>query len=372
MKMKGESIDERRTDVRQRLSPVRMIVISPKTLWSVAGLIVLMTLLWAVVTRATSELIIVFFAIIIAEGIRPVVAWLRAHGIPHLLAILGVVFAVIAVLAGLIWLLINPLIVQIAGLVDDAPQLWNRAQQLVTRYETLLHNNAQARAILGQLPSRAEAVIVSKASLLVSTPLLLAHAIFDIILIVLLVIFWLSVSARVSTFVLSFVAPANKSEGRSILDDLSAKTGGYLRGVVINMGVIGIISGLGDHFLGVPYPLLLGVVAGLTESIPIAGPFLGGAAAVLVALPTMGWQKALEVVVLYLVIQQIEGNTLVPLVMNRAVNLQPFTIIIALIIGSALLGIPGAILSLPVAAIIKVLVVRVAAPSARRSLGASP
>lgn len=343
--------------------------ISPKTLWSVTGLVVLLAFLWIVVTRGTSGLIILFLAIVIAEGIRPIVQWLERRGVNRVLAILIVIAGVMVLLAGLLWLLLTPLLAQIASLIDNTPAIWNHAQGLITRYETLLHHNAQARAFLGQLPARIGNIIASKSSLLISAPLTIAQMLFNLVFVVLLVIFWLSVSAEVSRFVLSFVRASKRTDARALLDELSAKTGGYLRGVVINMSVIGVISGVGDHFLGVPYPLLLGVVAGLTESIPIAGPFLGGAVAVLVALATIGWQKALEVVVLYLVIQQIEGNTLVPLVMNRAVALHPFTVVIALIIGADLLGIAGAILSVPAAAIIKVLVVRIAAPAARRALG---
>jgi len=75
---------------------------------------------------------------------------------------------------------------------------------------------------------------------------------------------------------------------------------------------------------------------------------------------------------MYVVIQQFEGNTLVPLVMNRVVNLTPFTIVVALIIGTALAGISGALLSLPTAAVIKVLIVRIGAPAMRAITRAEP
>jgi predicted PurR-regulated permease PerM len=175
----------------------------------------------------------------------------------------------------------------------------------------------------------------------------------------------LTASRQLAEFTIGLAGEAKRAEVRAILDDLSTKTGGYVRGVLINMIVIGILSLSGVAFLGVPYALLLGVVAGLTESIPIVGPLIGGSAAVLVAGLALGPQKALEVAGLYLVIQQIEGNTLVPYVMNRAVALHPLAIVIALVIGSALLGIPGAILAVPTAAVIQVIVLRVIVPAVR-------
>jgi len=112
---------------------------------------------------------------------------------------------------------------------------------------------------------------------------------------------------------------------------------------------------------------LLGVVAGLTETLPFIGPWIGGAPAVLLALLSNGWLKAVEVVILYNIIQQIEGNTLVPWVMNRTVHLNPLTVVIAILIGAALLGLLGAVLGVPVAVILQVLTVRVLAPAARRA-----
>lgn len=148
---------------------------------------------------------------------------------------------------------------------------------------------------------------------------------------------------------------------------MSRQLGGYLRGVVINMTAIGALSGGGLALLGVPYPALLGVLAGLTETLPFIGPWIGGSPAVLIALLTLGPLKAGEVIVLYMVIQQIEGNTLVPFVMYRTVDLNPLTVIVAVIIGGALFGIVGAVLGVPLAVVIQVVVRDILVPAARRA-----
>jgi predicted PurR-regulated permease PerM len=339
--------------------------INMKTLLAVAGFVVLLTALWIVVTRALNELIIIAVAIIIAEGLRPLVTWLTRRGLHRFVAVAIVVMFVSAIIAVLAWIVVTPLLAQVASLIDYEPRLIAHVQAWIAQYQDLLRHNLQARQLLSEVPERISNVLSSKAALLVELPLAFVGSVLNIFLILLLTVFWLTVTSELSLFVLSFVPRPKRDYGRLVFDDLSAKTGGYLRGLVINMSVIGLISGLGVFFLGVSYSLLLGVVAGLTEAIPIVGPFLGGAVAVLVALLTIGWHKALLVTVLYVVIQQLEGNTLVPLVMNRAVNLHPMTIIIALMIGAALLGPVGAILSLPAAAVIKVLVLRLVAPAAR-------
>jgi len=346
------------------------IEIVPKTLWAVVSLAFLLAAAWLVVTRASSDILIVYLAIVFGEGIRPAVRWLQDRRLPRWLAILVILALSAGMICGLLWLVLTPLIAQLASLIDHSPAVIHRAEQTTKYYEGFLPDNAAAQQLVASLPGRLATFAEGQASLLIALPLAGAQLIFNALFVVLITIFWLLAGADLARFTLSFVPASHRAHGRSILDDLSAKTGGYLRGVLINMAVIGVVSGIGDYFLAVPYALLLGVVAGLTESIPVIGPFLGGAAAVFVALVAIGWQKTLWVALMYVVIQQFEGNTLVPLVMNRAVDLTPFTIVIALLIGAAIAGVPGAVLSLPAAAVIKVLIVRIAAPALRRETGA--
>jgi len=133
------------------------------------------------------------------------------------------------------------------------------------------------------------------------------------------------------------------------------------------MVFIGITHTIGMLILGVPYPLLLGVFAGLTEAIPIAGPFIAGAVSMAVALIAIGPVKCLEVFVLVVLIQQFEGNVLVPNVMNRVVKLHPLTVLVAVVLGAKLYGILGAVVAVPVAVILHILIVDVLAPLARRA-----
>ena len=334
-------------------------------LWSAAGIGFLTVLLWTVCARALPELVLLFSAIVIAEGARPPVEWLQRRGLPRVPAILCILFLVVSVLGGLGWLIFAPLVTQVAGLIDDVPHFVATAQHALDSYQLFLHDNAQARALLAQMPSKVSNFLESKLGLLIEAPLFLVGVISNTFLLVLIAFFWLTASRPLAAFTIKIAGAARAAACRGILDDLSTKTGGYVRGVLINMLVIGILSFSGVALLGVPYALLLGVVAALTESIPIVGPLLGGSAAVLVAALAFGPQKSLEVAVLYLVIQQIEGNTLVPYVMNRAVALHPLAIVVALVLGSALLGIPGAILAVPTAAIIQVIVLRIIVPWVR-------
>jgi predicted PurR-regulated permease PerM len=106
--------------------------------------------------------------------------------------------------------------------------------------------------------------------------------------------------------------------------------------------------------IGVPYFVVLGVISALGEMIPVLGPFLAAVPAILVAL-SVSWKLALFVAVFFLIQQQVENHLLVPKLMERQLGISPVTVILALLVGSALLGIVGALLAIPTAAIAQVL-----------------
>ena len=199
--------------------------------------------------------------------------------------------------------------------------------------------------------------------LLVNVSLTLVGALFKSIEILLIAFFWLTATTGLKPFVVGLLPAAAQEPARAILAELSHDLGGYLRGVVINMIVIGLLSGAGLAVLGVPYPMLLGVIAGLTEVLPIVGPWISGSVAVLVALATHGLLKGVEVAALFIVIQTLEGNTLVPYVMSRTTALNPLIVLVAVLAGGSLMGLVGAVL----AVVLEVLVLRVLAPAARHA-----
>jgi predicted PurR-regulated permease PerM len=129
----------------------------------------------------------------------------------------------------------------------------------------------------------------------------------------------------------------------------------WVRGQLILMGTIGIGTAVAYTVLGVPAGILLGLIAALAEAIPIVGPLLGAIPAVLVA-ATVSPQLAIEVAGVYLVLQLIEGNVLVPLVMRNTIGISPFLVILSVLIGGAAGGFVGALLAVPIAAAGEVLI----------------
>jgi predicted PurR-regulated permease PerM len=141
---------------------------------------------------------------------------------------------------------------------------------------------------------------------------------------------------------------------RTIWNDVETTLGAYVRGQAIMVLTIGVASFLGLMALRVDYALPLAVVAGLTEVVPIVGPIIGAVPAVLIAFADSPI-KGLLVVGLYVVVQQLEANILVPKVMESNVGLNPLLVIIAIIAGSTLNGVVGALLAIPVAGALQVI-----------------
>jgi predicted PurR-regulated permease PerM len=134
----------------------------------------------------------------------------------------------------------------------------------------------------------------------------------------------------------------------------------WVRGQLILMGAMGIATGIAYSILGLPSALLLALVAAVTEAIPIVGPLLGAIPAILVA-ATVSPELALVVAGIYVVLQIVEGNVLVPLVMRNTIGISPFLVIVSVLVGATAGGIIGALFAVPVAAAVVVLLERLQA-----------
>jgi predicted PurR-regulated permease PerM len=202
-----------------------------------------------------------------------------------------------------------------------------------------------------------------------SVPINIINFLFNLLLVLTMSFFWLTSAHSLKPFVVGLFPERHQDRAGALLAELSANIGGYTRGVVVNMLVIATLTSIALTILGVPYALLLGILAGIFEVLPFIGPWISGSVAVLVALATGGPLKVVEVIIAFEIIQVVEGNTLVPIVMSRAAKLNPVVVIVAVVIGGSVLGIGGAALAVPVAVVVQLLILRLLAPLARNASG---
>jgi predicted PurR-regulated permease PerM len=179
--------------------------------------------------------------------------------------------------------------------------------------------------------------------------LTVAEGVTSIVTLLAVVYFWLTEHARLQRYVLAFVGSDRRARARDVWNQAETRLGMWVRGQLILMGALGVATSIAYTLLGVPSAVLLGLLAALAEGIPIVGPLLGAIPAVLLA-ATVSPQLALEVAAVYLVIQIIEGNILVPTVMRNTVGISPFLVILSILVGAAAGGFIGALLAVPIAA----------------------
>jgi predicted PurR-regulated permease PerM len=149
--------------------------------------------------------------------------------------------------------------------------------------------------------------------------------------------------------------PESQERVNAIWNDVEAKVGDWLRGQMILCLIIGVAAGIGYGLLGLKFWILLAVFAGITELIPIIGPWIGGIPAFVVALLD-SWEKAAVVAVFLILLQFTENSILVPRVMKGAIGLSPLTVFLAVLAGGQFMGPLGALLAIPLAAAIQVII----------------
>jgi predicted PurR-regulated permease PerM len=198
---------------------------------------------------------------------------------------------------------------------------------------------------------------------------LAAATVGDLVLTVLLALGWMLSSDDLERFVLSLMSPRVRSDWSDAFADMSGRLSAYVQGVVINGSIVGVLMGASLALLGVPYALLLGFIAAIFQAIPMVGAVISGPVILLVVLATSGWTKMLIALTIFTVVQVIDQNMLSPMIFGQRVQLSFLLIIFATVVGGTLLGIGGAFLAVPAAAVLQVLATRIVAPAIRRANG---
>jgi predicted PurR-regulated permease PerM len=203
---------------------------------------------------------------------------------------------------------------------------------------------------------------------------MMAETVIALVTLVTLIFFWLTEHARLQRYALSFVPEERRAGAHEAWNEVEARLGLWVRGQLLVMGSIALLTGTVYAALGLPSPLLLAIFAGLAEAIPLVGPALGAVPAILVA-ATVGPQLVAIVLVAYVAIQFIEGNILVPTVMKNTIGISPFLVLVSLLIGGVTAGVVGAFVAVPIVAATEVILERLQArdvPVAQTPSGTEP
>jgi predicted PurR-regulated permease PerM len=321
-----------------------------------AGL-ALLWVIWQVISPILHTLVLFGLAAVLAFALSGPVDMLTRRIGNRLLAIVGVYVLVGIVLVGGIMLLADPFVHQASDLATALPQYASDLQTRAPEVQSTLGQYG-IRADLDQLKARAASAIEQGGTdvlkNLVGTLAEVGGMILDIVLALVISLYLLVDGPRFSKRSLALIPAQHRAKALFVQDNVSRVLGGYLRAQLTLALIVGVLAGVGTALLGLPYAVVLGVLAGLLELVPMFGPILSVVPAVLVALfmpfPTVVW-----VVVLFLVIQQVENNVLAPRISGHAVGLHPLGAMFALLAGFQLAGLLGGLFAVPLAGVLWVL-----------------
>lgn len=302
-----------------------------------------------------SELVLVVIAsVVIASAIEPAMIWAKKRNIPRLLMVLLVYIGSAFLLAGLFYFLVLPLIGDMLNFIRTLTIYSNS----VTNGDILsdlfksqsLFGGFDTPVLFKELSSYLNSLVDFLSRGIFSSLSLIFGGVLNFVLILVISFYLAAQENGVSKF-LKLVTPLKHEEYVVGLWQRSQhKIGLWMQGQLLSSFLVMILVYMVLLFMGIPHALLLAVLAGVFELIPLFGATLAGIPTVFVAYISGGMTTALIVVGLYILIQQIEGNLIYPLVTKKVVGVPPIISIIALVAGGSLAGFLGVLISVPVAA----------------------
>ena len=316
--------------------------ISTLTILKVVGVIIGLSFIYLI--RDVIGIVLISF--ILASALTPMVDWLqRKHKIPRVMGILIIYVALFGVVILTLILLIPAIIQQIGDIANNFPQYYERIQDefgnmknftLTSSFFNNLEDGLQGlRTDIGKATSG-----------ILSTLTSIFGGIFSFIGVLVITFYLILEEQAWRRFLQSVIPPKYLPQLTPMLDTIQQKMGRWLRGQMVLSLIIFLVTLLGLSILGVKNALVLALFAGLMEFVPYVGSTIGAIPAVFFGFTQASW-LGLAVIGLYVVVQQLENNILVPKVMQKAVGLNPIVVIIAMLIGAKIAGIVGVLLAVP-------------------------
>jgi predicted PurR-regulated permease PerM len=326
-------------------------------LWTIWMTALAVVTLWAAYL-VREVLLLIYMSGLLAVGFSPIVRLIErqrflpigTQRFPRWLAILVLYLFIIGVLVGIGFLVVPPLVHQTQQLWGALPDMLDRGQEFLVRKglltQPLTMKEAMARAPVSKGGDAVGTVFGAIAGVV--------GGLFGFLTILILTFYLLVESDQLRASMVRLFPPSRRARVGAVSRDITLKVSAWLGGQLVLGAIIGSTSALGLWLIGVPFFYVLALISGIGELIPVVGPILSAIPAIAVA-SSISLKTVLFVIIFFVVQQQFENHVLVPKVMARQVGVSAVTVIVALLIGGKLLGILGAILAVPTAAILQVL-----------------
>ncbi len=312
------------------------------------------------------ELVLLLVAAFIAIGLDPAVRWLVRRGVSRPVAVAVIAVIALGLFAGFVAAAFPPLAKEAGQLAQSGPRY---ARDLQDQHNTLGRLNAKYHATERIQQALQNGLTVKTAGGLLSAGTAVLSFTFQLVVTLVLVVYFLADLPRIKQVLYRLVALRHRPRFGLLADEVIFRVGGYVLGNVATSMVAIVTSYVLLLILGVPYALVLSVLTGVLDLIPLVGSSIAGVVVALVALATVSPTASLITVVFHVIYRLFEDYLLNPRVLRKTVDVSPLVTIIAVILGAALLGIVGALIAVPAAAAVQLVLTEVVYPNRDRAGG---
>ena len=318
----------------------------PPSYWIKVGLaligaVVALFLLWIL----QGILLVILASFVLAIGFQPAIVWFEQRGMRRGLGLGLVVMGFLVVLGGLLTLALPLIASQAAEMVEELPAFVERLQAgdgLLARLAGMI--DVERITTEGTSDPTAALEMVGN----------IAGFGFNFLTVLLVTPYFAMAMPEIKLWLVRLLRPQHREDFLRLIGESTDLMANFIVGNLIVSVIAGVVTWIGLSIIGVPYALALAAWVAITDLIPILGALLGAAGVAVVAL-AQSPETLLWSMVLLVAYQQLENFVIAPRVMNRAVDLSPASVIIALMVGGSLAGLVGALLALPIAALLKIL-----------------
>lgn len=330
------------------------------------GVVLSTAVLWMLI-QIRSVLVLFFVALLIATSLDSPVKRLERWGVPRAVAILSMFTTVAVIVVSAIWFTVPPLIGQLSEAVESLPDRVRQFEQVQERIDDYKTDYPMLQDIEDQAIRSLTGLGASLSRWVISLPAALTLAIFVVTSLMTLSFLMLMSWSGIKPAFFRLVHPAHRAVVERVITNCGIRLGAYVRAKMIICTVVGVWMYVVLVLLGSKIALLIAIVAAIFEIIPRIGPLIARMFIVLAVLP-LGWKAVLIAFALHMVIDNIKGSWLSPLIEGHQVEVHPLTAFAAVMAGAMLMGWMGALVAVPTAAVIQVIVEEVLIPLRLRQL----
>ena len=296
-------------------------------------------------------LLVVLVAVVLASAIEPITSWCMNRGLPRVISVVLIYLSSVLLLISFFYFFLPPLTSEATDFFKALPEYMESLN--ITSIDELSLGGEEAASLREQILQFQDVLKTSSAGVL-STASTIFGGLMSFVLIIVLSFYFAVQENGLNNFLRLITPPQHQEYMLDLWKRAQMVIGRWMQGQLLLSLIVGVSVWIGLWALGVPYALLLGLVAAVLELIPVFGSILAAIPAVVIAFIAGTPTLAVFVIILYVVVNQVQGNIIYPMVVQKVLGVPPLVVILAIIAGSQRAGFLGILIAVPVAAAVQV------------------